>query len=52
MPLGILTFTSSFIKDAQPEDVRHVNLFLIMDDVQLTYGTLTRCFLQRPLYLL
>jgi hypothetical protein len=33
VPLGTLTFTSSFIKDVLQEDVRHVNLLFRMDDV-------------------
>jgi hypothetical protein len=51
VPLGTLTFTSSFIKDALVEDVQHVGLFLRMGDVQVTFGILIR-FVQHPLYLL
>jgi hypothetical protein len=31
--LGILTFTSSFIKDALQKDAQHVDFFLRMGDV-------------------
>ncbi len=50
--LGTLTFTSSFIKYALLEDVRHVDLLLKMGDVQMAFGILTHCFVQHPLYFL
>jgi hypothetical protein len=33
VPLGTITFTSSFIKEALQQDVQHVDLFLRMGDV-------------------
>jgi len=51
VPLGTLTFTSSFIRDALLEDVRHVDLLLKMGDVHVAFGILT-CFMQCPLYFL
>jgi hypothetical protein len=50
--LGTLTFTTSFIKDALLKDVRHVDLFLKMDDVHVPFGILINYFLQHPSYLL
>jgi hypothetical protein len=44
VPLGTLTFTSSFIKDALLKDVQHVNLLPRMGDAQMAFGILTRCF--------
>ncbi len=38
VPLGISSFTSSFIKDVLLEDVRHVGLLLIMGDVYIAFG--------------
>jgi len=35
VPLGISSFTSSFIKNAMSKDVRHVDLFSRMGDVQV-----------------
>jgi hypothetical protein len=52
VPLGTSSFTSSFIKDAMLEDVQHVDLFLKMDDVQVAFGILSHCFMQRPSYFL
>ncbi len=50
--LGISSFTSSFIKYAMLEDVQHVNFLLRVGDVQVVFGILTHCFMQRHLYLL
>ncbi len=44
VPLGTLTFTSSFVKDALQEDVQHVDLLFKMGDVQVAFGILTCCF--------
>ncbi len=52
VPLSSLTFTLSFIKYALLEDVGHVDLFLKIYDVQVAFGILTCCFVQRSLYLL
>jgi hypothetical protein len=52
VPLGTLTFTSSFIKDALLEDIQHVELFPRMGDVQIAFGILIHCFVQHPSYLL
>jgi hypothetical protein len=52
VPSGTSLFISSSIKDALLVDVRHVNLFLKMGDVQITFGILIHYFLQWPLYLL
>ncbi len=52
VPLGTSSFTSSFINDALRKDVRHANLFLKIDDVQVVYGILTHCFMQQPSYIL
>jgi hypothetical protein len=49
---GTSLFTSFFIKDAILEDVYHVDLLLKMDNVQVTFGILIHCFVQRPSYLL
>jgi hypothetical protein len=46
VPLGISSITSSFIKDAFLEDVRHVDLFFKMGDVQVAFGMLIHCFMQ------
>jgi hypothetical protein len=43
--MGTLTFTSSFIKDALQEDVKCVDLFLKMDDVEVAFGILIHCFM-------
>jgi hypothetical protein len=43
VPLGIINFTSSFIKKALQKDVRHVDLFPRMGDVQVAFGILTHC---------
>jgi hypothetical protein len=51
VPVGTLTFTSSFIKDALQEDVQHVDLLSIMGDVHVAFGILTH-FVQHPSYLL
>jgi hypothetical protein len=37
------SFLSSFIENALLEDVQHVDLFLKLTDVQITYGILTNC---------
>jgi hypothetical protein len=37
VPLGITSFTSTFIKNVMLEDVRHVNLFPRMGDVQIAF---------------
>jgi hypothetical protein len=50
--LNISSFTSSFIKDILLNDVQHVNLLLTLDNVQIVFGILTHCFMQRPSYLL
>jgi hypothetical protein len=50
--LGISSFTSSFIKNALLEDVRHVDLFVQMGDVHITFVILIHCFMQQPSYLL
>ncbi len=50
--MGTVTFTSPFIKKTIQEDVRHVDPFLIMGDVHVAFGILTRCFVQCPSYLL
>jgi len=52
VPLGTLTFTSSFIKDALQEDAWHVDLLFKMGDVKVAFRILTCCFVQRPSYLL
>jgi hypothetical protein len=36
--LGIVTFTSSFIKKVLQEDAQHVDLFPRMDDVHVAFG--------------
>jgi len=50
--LDILTFISSFIKDALLKDVWHVNLLPKIDDVQITFGIVIHCFVQHPSYFL
>jgi len=45
VPLGISSFTSSFIKNAMSKDVRHVDLFSRMGDVQVAFGILTHYFM-------
>jgi hypothetical protein len=52
VPLGIITFTPSFIKKALQQDVRHVDLLFRMGDVQVGFGILIFCFMQCPSYLL
>jgi hypothetical protein len=52
VPLGTLTFTSSFIKDALLEDARHVDLLPKMGDVQVAFGILTCYFVQHSSYFL
>jgi hypothetical protein len=52
VPLRTSSFTSSFIKNALLEDVRHVDLLFKMGDVQVAFGILTHYFVQRPSYLL
>ncbi len=52
IPLGTSSFTSSFIKDAMLENVRHVDFFLKMGDVQVAFGIITHCFMQWLSYLL
>jgi hypothetical protein len=52
VPLGTSSFTSSFIRDSLFKDVQHVDLLLRMGDVQVAFGILTHCFVQRPSYLL
>jgi hypothetical protein len=52
VPLGTLTFTSSFIKDVFQKDVQHVDIYPIMEDVHVAFGILTHCFVQCPSYLL
>jgi hypothetical protein len=50
--LDISSFTSSFIKDALLEVVRHVDFFSRMGDVQVAFGILIHCFMQCPSYFL
>jgi len=50
--LDTLTFTSSFIKDSLQEDAGHVDLLIRMGDVQVAFGILIHCFIQRPSYFL
>jgi len=50
IPLGISSFTSSFIKDAFLKDIQNVNLLLKMGDVQVAFGILTHCFMQQSSY--
>ncbi len=52
VPLSTSSFTSSFIKDAMLEDVRHVDLFPKMGDVKVAFGILTHYFMQQPSHLL
>jgi len=52
VPLGTSLFISSFIKNVVLKDVRHVNLFPRMGDVQVIFGILIHYFVQQPLYLL
>jgi hypothetical protein len=52
VPLGTSSFKSSFIQNTLREYVWHVDLFLKLGDVQVTFGILTHCYAQRPLYLL
>jgi hypothetical protein len=52
VPLGTLTFTSSFVKDAIQEDDWHVDLLPKMGDVHVAFRILICCFMQRPSYLL
>jgi hypothetical protein len=44
VPLGISSFTSSFIKDVLLEDVQHVDLLRRMGNVQVVFGILIHCF--------
>jgi hypothetical protein len=52
VPLGISSFTSSFIKNVMLEDVWHVDLLPIMGDAQITFRLVTHNFVQWPSYLL
>jgi hypothetical protein len=52
VPLGISSFTSSFIKNVLLEDVRHVDLSPKMGDVQVGFGIIIHCFVQQPSYFL
>jgi len=51
-PLGISSFTSSFIKDVLLKDVQHVDLLHGMGDVQVAFRILSHYFMQWLLYLL
>jgi hypothetical protein len=46
IPLGISSFTSSFIKDAMLEDVQNVDFLPRMGDVQVAFGIIIQCFVQ------
>jgi hypothetical protein len=46
VPLGISSFTSSFIKNVLLENVQHADLFPRMEDVQVVFGIITHCFVQ------
>jgi hypothetical protein len=48
--LGNSTFTSSFIKNAMPEDVQHVELLFIVVDVHVGFKILIHSFVQHPSY--
>ncbi len=52
VPLGTITFTSSFIKKTLQKYARHVDLLLRMGDVQVAFVILTPCFMQRLSYIL
>jgi hypothetical protein len=52
VPLGISSFTSSFIKNVMLKDVWHVDLLPIMGDVQVAFKIITHCFVQQPSYVL
>jgi hypothetical protein len=52
VPLGISSFTLSFIKNVMLEDVWHVNLLRIMGDAQVTFRIIIHCFVQQPSYVL
>jgi len=52
VPLSTITFTSSFIKKALHEDVRHVDLLFRMGDVHVAFGILIYYFVQDPSYFL
>jgi hypothetical protein len=46
--MGTSSFISSFIKDALPKDVHHMNFFPKMGDVWITFEILTHYFMQQP----
>jgi hypothetical protein len=52
VPLGTPSFTSSVIKYALLKYVQYMDLLLKMGDVQVAFGILTHCFVQRPSYFL
>ncbi len=53
--LGVLfgsgSFFSSFLQEVLDEDVRHGHVFLKLGDVQVAFGILFQCFIQRFSYL-
>jgi hypothetical protein len=52
VPLDISSFTSSLIKDVSLKDVQHVDFLFKIGDVQISFGIITYCFMQRPSYFL
>jgi hypothetical protein len=52
VPLAFHHSHHFFIKDALLKNDRHVDLFHRMGDVQIAFGILIHCFMQRPSYLL
>jgi len=46
VPSGTSSFKSSFIKDTLLKDVQHVDVFLKLDNVQVTFKILIHCYAQ------
>ncbi len=50
VPLNISSFKSSFIKNTLLKDVKHIDLFPTLSDVQVIFGILIHCYMQWPSY--
>jgi hypothetical protein len=45
VPLDSFSFTSSFFQDVLDDDVQHIDAFLRLGDVQMTFGIFIHCFI-------
>ncbi len=51
VPLGSFSITCFFFHDVVNDDVQHIDALLRLGDVQVAFGIVVRCFMQRPYYL-